>query len=269
MTRDTAAPASPVTTHGTGRPGVVVSGVSYRYPDRRSPVPAVDDVSLTLDRGRIGVLVGPSGCGKSTLLRLVAGLAEPTVGTISFAGATVRNLRRERRIGFAFQDPGLLAWRTVRRNIELPFDLSGLRKDRAWVDHLLEITHLTDWAGHRPRQLSGGMRQRVALARALATRPDVLLLDEPFGALDEITRAELNLELLGIVADTGTTCLLVTHSVEEAVLLGDEVVVLGPRPCAVRGRHAVDIPRDERRAARDTARFAAYCRDIRADLEGR
>ncbi|HXC76765.1 MAG TPA: ABC transporter ATP-binding protein [Candidatus Acidoferrum sp.] len=254
---------------GAPRPGIVLESVSYAYADRKSPVPAVDDVSLTLTRGELGILVGPSGCGKSTLLRLVAGLAEPSSGRLSFAGASIHNLRSERRIGFAFQDPGLLPWRTVRRNIELPFDLSGLPKDRQWVDHLLDITHLGDWAGHRPRQLSGGMRQRVALARALATRPDVLLLDEPFGALDEITRAELNVELLNIVSDTATTGLLVTHSVEEAVLLGDEVIVLGPRPCQVRGRYRIDIPRDQRRDSRDTARFSEYCREIRASLEAR
>lgn len=253
---------------GAPRPGIVIDSVSYSY-SGKSPVPAVDDVSLELTRGRLGVLVGPSGCGKSTLLRLVAGLAEPTAGKLSFAGASVDNLRNERRIGFAFQDPGLLGWRNVRRNIELPFDLSGLAKDPQWIDHLLDITHLGDWATRRPRQLSGGMRQRVALARALATRPDVLLLDEPFGALDEITRAGLNVELLNIVSDTGTTCLLVTHSVEEAVLLGDQVFVLGPRPCAVRSRHEITIPRDQRSAARDTAQFSAYCREIRASLEGR
>jgi NitT/TauT family transport system ATP-binding protein len=254
---------------GAPRPGIAIEAVSYAYPDRHSPVPAVDNVSLHLVRGQLGVLVGPSGCGKSTLLRLVAGLAEPTQGTISFAGASIANLRNERRIGFAFQDPGLLGWRSVRRNIELPFDLSGLPRDKEWIDHLLDITHLGEWAGHRPRQLSGGMRQRVALARALATRPDVLLLDEPFGALDEITRAQLNIELLTIVSDTGTTCLLVTHSVEEAVLLGDEVIVLGPRPCAVRSRHEIDITRDARRDARDTPKFSTYCREIRASLEAR
>jgi NitT/TauT family transport system ATP-binding protein len=250
------------------RPGISIEGVSYSYPGKK-PVPAVHDVSLSLARGRLGVLVGPSGCGKSTLLRLAAGLAEPAAGTLSFAGASIGNLRSERRIGFAFQDPGLLNWRSVRRNIELPFDLTGLPKDPAFVDHLLDITKLGDWANHRPRQLSGGMRQRVALARALATRPDVLLLDEPFGALDEITRAELNLELLNIVSSSETTCLLVTHSVEEAVLLGDEVTVLSARPCSVRSRHVIEIDRDARRDARDTPEFSAYCREIRASLEHR
>jgi NitT/TauT family transport system ATP-binding protein len=243
-----------------------IEAVSYSYGLGRQAVPAVDNVTLTLDRGSLGVLVGPSGCGKTTLLRLVAGLAMPTSGQISFDGKTMRELRAAHRVGFAFQDPALLSWRTVRQNIELPFDLAGLPKDREWVDHLLEITHLTDWAGKRPRQLSGGMRQRVALARALATRPEVLLLDEPFGALDEITRAKLNIELLDIISDTGTTCLLVTHSVEEAVLLGDLIVVLGSRPCSIVGTHAIDIDRAGREQARDTPEFSARCRAVRADL---
>ncbi len=248
-------------------PGVDVRSVSFAYGTGSKRTPAIDDLSLFLPAGKIGVLVGPSGCGKSTLLRLVAGLAEPTAGEITFAGTAPARLRADHRIGFAFQDSGLLSWRSVRRNIELPYDLTGRKKDPEWVDHLLQITSLTDWADARPRQLSGGMRQRVALARALVTKPDVLLLDEPFGALDEITRGQLNVELLSIVSDTQTTCLLVTHSVDEAVLLGDTVIVLGKRPCAKRSEHVIDIPREERRAARDTPVFSGYCRAIRTSLE--
>ncbi|SNQ50440.1 putative ATP-binding protein BAB2_1147 [Frankia canadensis] len=247
--------------------GLRIQAVSYGYRGRRGALPAVDRVSFDVPRGGMGVLVGPSGCGKSTLLRLVAGLLEPDTGSIDVGGVTPARLRAQRRAGFAFQDPGLLSWRTVRRNIELPFDLAGLPKDRAWTDHLLEITGLTEWADRRPRELSGGMRQRVALARALATRPEVLLLDEPFGALDEITRSDLNLELLRILSDTGTTCLLVTHSVDEAVLLADVVVVLGRRPCAVRAVLDVPQPRSQRRAARDTPEFSARCRAVREELE--
>lgn len=169
-------------------------------------------------------------------------------------------------MGFAFQDPALLSWRSVRRNVELPFDLAGLAIDRAWIDELLGIVGLADWAGHRPRQLSGGMRQRVSLARALATRPELLLLDEPFGALDEITRGELNLELLRILSATATTCLVVTHSVEEAVLLGDRIVVLSKRPCSVKLVHDVGVPRAERAESRDTVEFLDHCRAVRAAL---
>jgi NitT/TauT family transport system ATP-binding protein len=243
--------------------------VSYAYGGHRQPtVPAVDAVDFTLPHGGLGALVGPSGCGKSTLLRLAAGLFEPTAGRISFGSASPAELRKQRRVGFAFQDPALLAWRSVRRNVELPFDLAALPADRAWIDELLAIVGLTEWADRRPRQLSGGMRQRVSLARALATKPDLLLLDEPFGALDEITRAELNLELLRILSATGTTCLLVTHSVDEAVLLADRVVVLSNRPCAVRLVYDIPEPREARGASRDTIEFLDHCRTVRAALAG-
>jgi NitT/TauT family transport system ATP-binding protein len=199
-------------------------------------------------------------------LRIAAGLIAPSEGRISFGTLTPADLRKQRRIGFAFQDPALLSWRSVRRNVELPFDLANLPTDRDWIDELLAIVGLSEWADRRPRQLSGGMRQRVSLARALATRPDLLLLDEPFGALDEITRAELNLELLRILSTTKTTCLLVTHSVDEAVLLGDKIVVLSPRPCSVKLIHDVPLRRHERAEARDTVEFLEHCRVVRAGL---
>lgn len=246
-----------------------VDGVSYRYGGgRQAMVEAVDDVSFVVGQGTLGVLVGPSGCGKSTLLRMAAGLIPPTDGRITFGTTSPEQLRRRRRVGFAFQDPALLSWRSVRRNVELPFDLAKLPVDRGWIDELLQIVGLSEWADRRPRQLSGGMRQRVSLARALATKPDLLLLDEPFGALDEITRGELNLELLRILSATGTTCLLVTHSVDEAVLLGDEIVVLSPRPCTVKLVHHVPEPRATRAAGRDTVDFLEHCRTVRGALAG-
>jgi NitT/TauT family transport system ATP-binding protein len=246
-----------------------IDRVSYEYGGGRHPVvAAVDAVDFRLPAGRLGALVGPSGCGKSTLLRLAAGLFEPTKGRISFGSTSPAELRKRRRVGFAFQDPALLAWRSVRHNVELPFDLAALPTDRAWIEELLAIVGLTEWADRRPRELSGGMRQRVSLARALATKPDLLLLDEPFGALDEITRSELNLELLRILSATGTTCLLVTHSVDEAVLLADRVVVLSNRPCAVRLVYDVPEARERRGASRDTIEFLDHCRTVRAALAG-
>jgi len=262
-------PRSP--TAGEQAPGahgdLRIESVSFSYGGGRRPlVAAVDQVDFVVPHGALGVLVGPSGCGKSTLLRLAAGLAQPMLGRISFGPLAPDELRKQRRIGFAFQDPALMSWRSVRRNVELPFDLANLRADKAWIRELLEIVGLSEWADRRPRELSGGMRQRVSLARALATRPDLLLLDEPFGALDEITRSELNLELLRILSTTRTTCLLVTHSVEEAVLLGDRVVVLSNRPCTVKLVHDVTEAREDRGASRDTVQFLEQCRVIRAGL---
>jgi NitT/TauT family transport system ATP-binding protein len=244
-----------------------VDRVSFSYGGSGQQVTeAVNDVDFTIAHGALGVLVGPSGCGKSTILRLAAGLMPPTLGRITFGDLTPDQLRRQRRIGFAFQDPALMSWRTVRRNVELPFDLAKLPVDRGWIDELLEIVGLTDWANRRPRELSGGMRQRVSLARALATKPDLLLLDEPFGALDEITRGELNLELLRILSTTRTTCLLVTHSVDEAVLLGDKIIVLSQRPCAMKLSHDVSELRATRGEGRDTVAFLDHCRTVRAAL---
>ena len=226
----------------------------------------MNNVDFTVPHGALGVLVGPSGCGKSTLLRLAAGLIEPTLGRIIFGAATPAELRKQRRVGFAFQDPSLLAWRSVRRNVELPFDLAKLAVDQAWIDELLGIVGLADWAGRRPRELSGGMRQRVSLARALATKPDLLLLDEPFGALDEITRGELNLELLRVLSATKTTCLLVTHSVDEAALLGDKIIVLSQRPCKVKLAYEVANRAGAWGESRDTIEFLEHCRAVRAGL---
>ena len=244
-----------------------VDRVSYSYGGgQQAMVEAVNDVDFIVPHGALGVLVGPSGCGKSTLLRLAAGLIEPTLGRITFGAATPAELRKQRRVGFAFQDPSLLSWRSVRRNVELPFDLAKLAVDHAWIEELLGIVGLADWAGRRPRELSGGMRQRVSLARALATKPDLLLLDEPFGALDEITRGELNLELLRVLSATKTTCLLVTHSVDEAALLGDKIIVLSQRPCAVKLTYEVATPRALRGESRDTIEFLEHCRAVRAGL---
>jgi NitT/TauT family transport system ATP-binding protein len=255
----------PGTGAGTGE--LRVDRVSYSYGTApQTEVKAVDDVDFTIAHGALGVLVGPSGCGKSTLLRMAAGLIEPSLGRITFGTATPAELRKQRRVGFAFQDPSLLAWRTVRRNVELPFDLAKLPVDRPWIDELLGIVGLAEWAGHRPRELSGGMRQRVSLARALATKPDLLLLDEPFGALDEITRGELNFELLRVLSATRTTCLLVTHSVDEAALLGDKIIVLSHRPCAVKLTYEVTTPRELRKDSRDTVEFLEHCRAVRAGL---
>jgi NitT/TauT family transport system ATP-binding protein len=250
--------------HG-GRVELRDIGVTFESA-RAGQVEAVRGVSLALETGRFGALVGPSGSGKSTLLRVVAGLLAPTTGRATIGGADPAVARRDRQVGFAFQDPTLLGWRTVRGNLELPFQLSHRPIDGEYIDRLLELTSLTDAQHRRPRELSGGMRQRVALARALVTRPTLLLLDEPFGALDELTRTELNFELLDLVAETRPTVLLVTHSLEEAALLADEIVVLGAGPGHVRATIEVPYGRPRTPATYDTDSYRDTCRAIRDAL---
>jgi NitT/TauT family transport system ATP-binding protein len=201
-------------------------------PGRPDEVVALSEVDLTVGDGEFVSLIGPSGCGKSTLLRLIADLITPTAGTVTVAGRAADEARRRQAYGIAFQQAGLFEWRTVLRNVELPLELRGTgrreRRDRA--REMLDLVGLADFAGHYPAQLSGGMQQWVAIARALAVHPPLLLMDEPFGALDEMTRERMQAELLSICARTGTSALFVTHSIPEAVFLSDTVVVMSARP---------------------------------------
>lgn len=207
---------------------VQATGITRRFGD----VTALDGVDLTVAAGEFVSLIGPSGCGKSTLLRLVADLDKPTAGSIEVFGRSAEQARLAHDYGIAFQQAGLLPWRTVRANIELPLSLHGVgrvgRRERA--DEMLDLVGLTEFAEHFPDQLSGGMQQRVAIARALAERPSLLLMDEPFGALDEMTRERLQSELVRICAETQAAVVFVTHSIPEAVFLSDRVVVMSPRP---------------------------------------
>ena len=209
------------------------SAVSLRGVDKRfGDVHALDGIDLEVGAGEFVSLIGPSGCGKSTLLRVVADLEQPTGGEACVGGKPPRQARLDQDYGIAFQQAGLLEWRTVAENVELPLHVHGVGKAerRARAAELLELVGLAEFAGSRPSALSGGMQQRVAIARALAPRPRLLLMDEPFGALDEMTRERMQAELLRIVGETGAAVLFVTHSIPEAVVLPDRVVVMSPRP---------------------------------------
>ncbi|MEU8897516.1 ABC transporter ATP-binding protein [Nocardia sp. NPDC048505] len=209
---------------------VELSGVGKIF--AAGAVTALSEVSLTVGAGEFVSLIGPSGCGKSTLLRIIADLERPSTGTVTVHGKTARQARLDQEYGIAFQQAGLLDWRTVQANVELPLELHRVAKAerRRRSAELLEMAGLTEFATRYPPELSGGMQQRVAIARALAPAPALLLMDEPFGALDEMTRERMQGELLRITGETGAAVVFVTHSIPEAVFLSDRVVVMSPRP---------------------------------------
>ena len=211
---------------------VELTGVDKTFVTGGGAVHALSGIELRLAHGEFVSLIGPSGCGKSTLLRVVADLEQPSAGAVLVGGKSPRQARLDQDYGIAFQQAGLLEWRTVAENVELPLHVHGVARPerRARAVELLELVGLADFARHRPSQLSGGMQQRVAIARSLATRPKLLLMDEPFGALDEMTRERMQAELLRIADETGAAVLFVTHSIPEAVVLSDRVVVMSPRP---------------------------------------
>jgi len=247
----------------TPPPEVVCSGLAKTF---ASGTAAVAPLDLTFAAGQTTALVGPSGCGKSTVLRLVAGLEAPSAGRVEIGGGPPAETLRNAGLSVAFQDPSLLPWRSVRGNIELALGLARRPVRTQDIDQLITLVGLEGFADVRPAELSGGMRQRAAIARALATRPGLLLLDEPFGAVDELTRQQLAEDLPRIWEARGTTTLLVTHSVREAVMLADRVIVLSPRPARVIADIAVDLPRPREAGLASDAGFVRLTDEVFAAL---
>jgi NitT/TauT family transport system ATP-binding protein len=227
---------------------------------------ALDDIDLDIRPREFVSLIGPSGCGKSTLLRIVADLIQPTSGDVVVNGKSARQARLDRDYGIVFQDAVLYDWRTVARNIELPLEMMGWDRTRrrARMHEMLDLVELTGFEKHHPWQLSGGMQQRVSIARALSFSPPLLLMDEPFGALDEMTRERLNTELLQIWTHTeAQTIVFVTHSIAEAVFLSTHVVVMSPRPGRIQGIVEIDLPQPRTLQTREGARYAELIREVR------
>ncbi len=249
---------------------VSLSNVSVRFSSERGETEALRDVSFELRRGAFLAILGPSGCGKSTLLRVVADLVAPSSGSVSIFGRSPSEARRARELGFVFQDAALLPWRTVRENVELPLEVGGggrISERTSRPEDLLELVGLSKWHRAYPHELSGGMRQRVSIARALVTGPKILLMDEPFGALDEITRDRLNDELRRIWKETGTTILFVTHSIPEALYLGERVLMLAAHPGRVREMTAALFPPARDLSLRETSDFVKKSAELRGILE--
>jgi NitT/TauT family transport system ATP-binding protein len=250
------------------------SAVSIKGVDKTFNVGSADEVQAVLGidleilPGEFISLIGPSGCGKSTLLRLIGDLLRPTVGDVLVNGKSAAQARKDRDYGMVFQQATLYDWRSVRKNVELPLEIMGAPKgDReSRAREMLELVQLTEFEGHYPYQLSGGMQQRVAIARALSFEPSILLMDEPFGALDEMTRERMQAELLDIWAKTDTTVVFVTHSIPEAVFLSSRVVVMSPRPGKVAGVVDVDMPQPRTNDTREHARFYEKLTEVREAL---
>ena len=259
---------------GKADPGIAVHarGVDKTFATKSGDVQALSSIDLSVAAGEFVSLIGPSGCGKSTLMRLIADLDQPTAGSLTVFGKSAAVARKDQDYGIAFQQAGLLPWRTVAANVALPLELHGTAKAQARqrVADLLEMVSLSDFAGRYPDELSGGMQQRVAIARALARKPDLLLMDEPFGALDEMTRERMQTELLKICAETGAAVVFVTHSIPEAVYLSDRVVVMSPRPGQIAEIVPMALPKPGARTAelREESGYFHMITAVREALHG-
>jgi NitT/TauT family transport system ATP-binding protein len=229
---------------------------------------ALEGIDLAIAKGEFVSLIGPSGCGKSTLLRIIGDLIEPSDGRVTVHGKPAHQARLDRDYGIVFQNAVLYDWRTVSKNISLPLEMLGWDRARRSkrIEEMLELVELTGFENHHPWQLSGGMQQRVSIARALSFSPALLLMDEPFGALDEMTRERLNMELLQIWAETGSTIVFVTHSIAEAVFLSTRVVVMSPRPGRISDLLEIDLPQPRTAALREDPRFFELVTALRESL---
>ncbi len=248
---------------------VQVSGVGKRFDVGGRSTVALENIDLAIRPGEFISLIGPSGCGKSTLLRLIGDLTQPTSGRVQVNGKPAQRARVDRDYGMVFQAPVLFDWRTIETNVQLPLEIlrvsSSERQRRA--REMLELVELSDFAGHHPWQLSGGMQQRAAIARALVIEPKLLLMDEPFGALDEMTRERMNVELLRIWERTGTTIVFVTHSIPEAVFLSSRVIVMSARPGRITHEIEVDLPRPRNDTTREMERYFGLVTEVREALK--
>ncbi|ADU26716.1 ABC transporter ATP-binding protein [Ethanoligenens harbinense] len=250
---------------------IQIRDVSMTYTGKNGePISALQNINLDIREGEFISLLGPSGCGKTTLLRLVADLLQPTTGNISIRGQSPREIRLQQKFGIVFQNPVLYDWRTVRRNICLPMEIMKIpRKERtARINDVLELVGLQNFGYKYPFELSGGMQQRVGIARALALKPEILLMDEPFSALDEFTREKLNEDLLNIWSKNKKTIIFVTHNIAESVFLSDRVVVLSPHPGRLSAIVDIDLPRPRTSELREKPVFYEYVAKIRKCFEG-
>lgn len=251
---------------------IKIENLWVKFPDKEGgePVTALQDVNLEIKQGEFIAMVGPSGCGKTTLLRTIADLQQPTSGTITVRGQSPREVRLQKKYGIVFQSPVLYDWRTVRRNVCMPMELMGLPKKyrTQTVTEMLELVGLYDFGKKYPHELSGGMQQRVGIARALAIKPEILLMDEPFSALDEFTKEKLHEDLLTIWSKTNKTILFVTHNISEAVFLADRVVVMSPHPGRVSAIVNVDLPRPRTLSDKNSPEFNALVSKVRSSFEG-
>ena len=254
----------------TTSPAVAISGASKVFESTAGRVDALRGITLDVAKGEFISLIGSSGCGKSTLLRLIGDLLEPSSGTVHVNGKTAHQARLDREYGMVFQQATLFEWRSVLDNVELPLEVMGRDKaERTQTARtMLDLVQLTEFAGHYPYQLSGGMQQRVAIARALSFEPSILLMDEPFGALDEMTRERMQAEVLRIWSQTGTTVVFVTHSIPEAVFLSSRVVVMSPRPGRIAGLIDIDLPQPRSDETRESPHFYEKMTEVREALRG-